>query len=529
MNERQKEILQIMYDAADYMTAEAIAEQVEYSVKTIRNDLKQLSVEIAENNIGVLEMKSGKGNRLVISPEEWKELTVRLEKAFQISTCAQQINERMCEILLKQKQITISRLEQIFYCSAQSVEKYLLQAEQWLANYNIKVLRKRGQGIWISSDEYTWRIALWGHFREILAEKFYTNKECSLLMEQYLDGFDTSGVRLAIQRIEEKFGIQFTYDDVQRLLFLVSVAVIKIRKGQTMTERLEEDWEGIAFDRILAENCCDTLQKCYRLKIPEEERRFICLCFGISEIQGFSDMFHKEACRQENSKIMMLAVKSMILVDHIFQSSLRNDIYLLDELFLYLKATICQRKHGIHRENPLLWQIKNKYPNIYAAAWSVSLLVDSEMHVGFGEHEVAYIALYLGGALERQSMEVKACILCNYGLGMAQILRSQIERLDSGLRITDVFSLREKSEIRKNNCDFVISTIPLENPFEGKEVVFVNSILKENDFSNIRKKMEEVSRKKHGVIAGREDSQEYQLHRRELWSRWKQRHIMRAY
>ena len=72
--------------------------------------------------------------------------------------------------------------------------------------------------------------------------------------------------------------------------------------------------------------------------------------------------------------------------------------------------------------------MKSKYPNIYAAAWSASLVIESELEVRIGEDEVAYLALYIGGAIERLNVGVEVCILCNHGIGISRILKEQIER-----------------------------------------------------------------------------------------------------
>lgn len=511
MNERQKKILQIMYESADFMTADTIAEQVKCSVKTVRNDLKQLQDMFANNDLAEIQTKSGKGIRLIVSQEKWKELKCSFEKTKEISGISRDVRNQICEILLKQERVTINYLENTLYYSSQSLEKYLQESEQWLKSKGVEVSRKRGQGLQIRCEESVYRIAVWENFRELLAERFYTDKEVLLLLEKYLDGFDTEGVKTAIRMIEDEFGVQFTYDDFQRLLFLLSISILRIRKKRVLNKIVEESWEGVSFDRTLMEHCSRNLEEFYCLRIPKEEKSFICLCFGITEIQGFTDIYQKETCRQANAFTMMLTIKSMILVDHIFQSELRKDIQLRDELFLYLKAAICQRKYGIYRGNPLLSQIKSKYPNIYAAAWSVSMLIDSELKVGFSEQEVGYIALYLGGALERQSMEVRACVLCNYGVGMAQIIKGQIERNVYGLEITDVFSVRQRNEIRKSSTDFVISTVPVENSFEGKEMVLVNSILREEDFLKIRKQMEGISKKKHYRMVAKDSLSEYRL------------------
>ena len=79
--------------------------------------------------------------------------------------------------------------------------------------------------------------------------------------------------------------------------------------------------------------------------------------------------------------------------------------------FCIWKSKTFKLRCGILEENPLKEVVKSKYPNIYAAAWSASLVIESELEVRIGEDEVAYLALYIGGAIERLNVGVEVCIL----------------------------------------------------------------------------------------------------------------------
>ena len=97
-------------------------------------------------------------------------------------------------------------------------------------------------------------------------------------------------------------------------------------------------------------------------------------------------------------------------------------------MFLQLKAMIARLKYRTGFKNPLLRQIKAKYPNLMAMAWSASNMFERELRLDVNEHEVAYLALHIGGAIERSSANLRACIVCDYGIGISQILREKIER-----------------------------------------------------------------------------------------------------
>lgn len=512
MNDRQKEILSILYDSDGYVTVKNISNIVGYSVKTMRNDIKTLKEFLEENALGSIISKSNKGVCIKISEEDWKELNHLIRKKPEIKTFSEETKKQICEILLKKKRIQMKQLEEMFYISHSGIEKMVTQAQSWLVAQGVEVVRKRGQGLQINCDEYTWRIALWKLFKEIQLEcNSFADKDNKQQIERFLDGFDSEGVRQAIKQMEHTYGIRYSYDAYQRLLFLLSIAVVENRRGKKVLVPFREKWEGEKYDRELANECSSILEQYYHMTIDSEEMNFICLAVGISEIQEFYDAEKKDEWKAANASIVMLTEKVVVLSEHIFQSELRKDEVFKEDLLLYLKATICQLKNLFHHDNPFIEQIKYRYPNIYVAAWSVSLLIESEAQVEFSEHEVAYLSLYLGGALERMNVNTEACIICNYGVGVSQILKEQIQRRIFNLDITDIFTTRDGNKIRKSNCDFIISTIPLESPYEGKEVIRIENILQERDINRIREKMKEVHKTKILRIAGKVDAKGYPL------------------
>ena len=155
--------------------------------------------------------------------------------------------------------------------------------------------------------------------------------------------------------------------------------------------------------------------------------------------------------------------------------------------------------------------MKSKYPTIYAAAWSASLIIESELEVRIGEDEVAYLALYIGGAIERLNVGVEVCILCNHGIGISRILKEQIERSIQNINVVDVLTTRDTCKIQRSQCDFLISSVPVGDVFAGRDVVQIGNVLQPWDIQQIQNKMKQVRKKKMRRIAEKTELSEYQL------------------
>lgn len=61
MQERQYKILKLLYRSDGFVTVEYLAAEMQCSLKTIRNDLKQLGSFLEEHGLGKVVSKSNKG------------------------------------------------------------------------------------------------------------------------------------------------------------------------------------------------------------------------------------------------------------------------------------------------------------------------------------------------------------------------------------------------------------------------------------------------------------------------------------
>ena len=72
MNKRQSEILKILYKDGGYLTFSQIAEKVNVSVKTVRNDVA--AIKEALDGRGSIETKPHVGIKFVTDESGWKSL-----------------------------------------------------------------------------------------------------------------------------------------------------------------------------------------------------------------------------------------------------------------------------------------------------------------------------------------------------------------------------------------------------------------------------------------------------------------------
>ena len=230
MQERQYKILKLLYRSDGFVTVERLAADVNCSLKTIRNDLKQLGSFLEEYGLGKVVSKSNKGVCL-IKDKDWDTAKQAWNDVNQMELYGTDKHFQILELLLKQRSIQKMKLEKRLLISRLDAEKATSQASVWLTAHHVAVTCKRGQGLQIECSEYYWRMAMWELFADISRKRQeFGDQTLKSQTEKFLWGFDMAGVTGAIAGLEKKFGIHYSFDGYQQLSFLLSLCVIRIRK-----------------------------------------------------------------------------------------------------------------------------------------------------------------------------------------------------------------------------------------------------------------------------------------------------------
>lgn len=508
MNKRQTDILKMLHKADGYLTLAEIADQMKVSVKTIRNDITLIKERLEQNSTGEIMTKPHVGIKLAVTDSEWKTL-IGTEDAEE-----KEIIFFIIRQLLKNDSLTAQKLAERYYIGRGRLDKILEKVSLWFRENNILFEQRRGHGISIRSSEFNYRMACMTFYNEYadMYEKLITPREAKdafMSNGQYtslcaaLYGFDPEPAAKALTDTEQQFGIHMNYVSGVNMLFTASLSILRIKKGSEIKmpakEKCSADGEsGIIFARSFTER----LESVYHISFSEEEIKFIAFAADTSEIQSFDSDDSRREFERMNVPLCRLTVKLVNLISEIAGVDLREDRFFVRQMFIQLKVSISRMEYGIVVKNQLLSQIKTKYPNMMAVAWLLGNIFEKELGLEINENEVGFLALNIGGAIERQMLELSACIVCEYGIGVSQILKEKIARSIPELHITSVFSGRELYKIRDEQCDFVISTVSLDGYRLSRDIVTVSHLLDESDIMLLRECIKKVRREKKKDIKG---------------------------
>ena len=116
--------------------------------------------------------------------------------------------------------------------------------------------------------------------------------------------------------------------------------------------------------------------------------------------------------------------------------------------------------HNLPVENQLIEEIKKMYPNTLVTVRKS--IRESKEWFTMREEDIAFLALHLASALERQKKPLNCLLIHSDGIG-AQILNKQkIDRLDNELKIVQELNYNQIDEANYDGIDIIISTIELK-------------------------------------------------------------------
>ncbi|WP_180956463.1 BglG family transcription antiterminator [Bacillus canaveralius] len=469
MNKRQAEILIILLEhEREEFSVQMLADKVECSEKTIRNDFKIIDDWLKKESKVILVRKPNIGVYLEGSEEDKNELLqkVKLEKGEGISDSVRKLTIAKM-LLLKNDILTMQELANEFFISKTVIRSDLEEIDEWLRKYHLQLLIKPKHGIRIVGNERDRRIA----FAQITQLLMHSTDEERKVIESIFSPTDIGIVKNELKKIERQLGYSFTDEALDNLITHILISIKRVKLGNKINIGAEDVYkvkdkpEYAAVQRLLGE-----LEKVMAVKLPQEEVAYMTLrLLGTKIYYNFKMDTAKqnEELAKFDPAVVSFAKKLIHTVSDVSGEGFDSDEYLLLGLASHLQTAFYRLKHSFPVANPMLNEIKRMYFSLFEIIYYVLPTMEEELEIFIPEDEVAYIVLHFQASLERMKKRnaenLKVLLVCSMGIGMSQLLQTKLERKFHSLDIVGATSVNEaKNEIQTKNPDFIISTVPFE-------------------------------------------------------------------
>lgn len=479
---------------------------MDVSSRTILRELKKVEKWLQKNNI-LLEKKKGTGIRLDCSPAEKRRIKeiLEFENVDQHYSPAERKMIILAELLKDQRPNKLYAFTRVCNVSEATISNDLDEIENWLKEYQLRLIRKPGLGVYINGRERDIRKAsinlLYQNFdlEEILLllQDKYSEKEQSLRKTLSknrllnLIGLDTINLLdNYIKELEEKMNYRLADDSYAALMVHLAIALKRIKDGdqiiidQKLLEKIKTNDEF-----LIARNLVTSIADAFNVEIPEAEVAYVTM--HLMGSKGRGGIYNDEISMTEDYHLVHITRKMIETAEIELGIYLEDDEELLIGLVRHLEPTINRIKLNLDIRNPLLEEIKKKYAKLFQVSKKCAEILAEKEKIKVPESEAAYIAMHLGSAVERKrkpQQKYRAAVACTSGIGASRLLASRLSKEFENIEITSLISTLDfdNQEIENMNLDLIISTVAI--PESKVPVIVVNPLLNEkqqqaiNDF-----------------------------------------------
>lgn len=164
-------------------------------------------------------------------------------------------------------------------------------------------------------------------------------------------------------------------------------------------------------------------------------------------------------------------------------------------LALHVQNLLRRAREQAWSRNPLTRDLKSAYPMIFEVAVSIASGLNRRLGVPLNEDEIAYIAMHVGGRLERNrraASMLTATIVCPGYYELHELLRSSVDRsLGQSIEVTGV-ETRVDPDWSAIDTDLVLTTIDPGAP--GENIVRIQTFLTDADVERVQQAAARIRR-----------------------------------
>ncbi len=459
-------------------TLEELSERLHVTTKTIRSDIKELNGMLEGS--GVIEGVGGKYRLFQLNPEYFKECRDRIYASDEyMNSPVRRYAYIMDRLLHSDKPYPTEELAYEMNVGRTTVVGDLKRLRTMLDGYSVSIKGQTTQGLSLCGDEMYIRLFILENMYEVIYGEYQLPEE----MLQYIDALCD----------------RYYLDSGTRSYFLRSFILMtdRITNGHPL-EKLEEKYRDLLetdFYRF-AEKIARETEKVMHFTVSREEIIFLSLPIAGMRMTANEKGGHFIDISEEVAELV-IAIMDRIAYEMNFHISPTD---LLDEFVYHLNFMLNRLKYRFYIKNPMLLDIRQKYPVAYKMAEVAKEVIEEKMDVDVIDEELGFMASYFSVFLEEQKVmgnpNYHVAIITRNSMSTIKLMEMQLKKV---LPDATTYVFYEKDEVNSrilNRYDLVLSTVRLDiHP--DCPVVYISEIFDEMEIS---RKIEQVQFLRRGKI-----------------------------
>ncbi|MDR4950020.1 BglG family transcription antiterminator [Neobacillus cucumis] len=464
MDERVVQMMEIVRKKT-YCSLEYLAEAMGVSTRTVRNYSKQLNSDL--EGIASLVNEKGKGYHLIIEDEpSFENLLKKIHSEKNQQDSPQSRIAFIIDRLVNSDEInTLDELAFDMNIGRTTLVNELKKASVVLETYHLSILGKQNKGIYLSGDELNLRFFILDNLYDYLYSGYPLDED----------------IKEEVIRIANQFDLESTTQN--RLLRFVIIMLDRLLKEHPLPEIYEKHQQLIGTkDYHLALDIAAAIERHLPIKIPQPEILFITLPIAGRRTPTNNRTMADVTVTEDVKNLLEKIMEAVGFEKGIF---LENKEF-FEDLQYHLTFMLNRLMFGMRITNPLLMDVKEKYPVAFKMAEIAGNVIEAEYGLHVSEDELGYIAFYFGVFIGQNEVKVKrlrqVAVICGTGRGTAKLVAIQLQRVLNLHTKIDLFSESDVTKERLADYDMIFSTVQLAFETEAP-LIQINEIFDEKRIS----------------------------------------------
>lgn len=484
LSTREKEIIEMLIKYhGQYVTIYDIAQHLAVSSRTIHRELKSIESFINTFNIK-LERVTKKGIQLDADEHAMTSLKNVLSQQNTIDLSQEEQKVIILYALIQAKEpIKQYGLAHEIGVSTQTLTKLLDELDIELDQYQLKLQKKRGEGIHLSGAE--------SKKRELLSQLMVNNLNSTSVYSVIENHFVYQSInqsQLAMVDMDKIFQVErILMDHLDQLPYsLTESSYLTLTVHIVLSIDRMLNGEYVALNNDIYNNVKDSFEHKVAAALALHLEHIYGVQFNQAEVTFIT--IHLRGAKRKESVEVFKDNKDEARIDQLIhsvakysQQDFKDWDTLSEGLKLHLIPAINRLNANIETYNPLTEMIKHKYPRLFESVHRGLSHIWPDFN--FPDSEIAFIVLHFGGAIQNQgSPFYSVLVVCSSGIGTSRLLATRLRQTFSEIQKTTQASVGDLNELDPTQFDAIITTVDLDitTPY-----ITVNPLLPDSDINHV--------------------------------------------
>ncbi len=276
------------------------------------------------------------------------------------------------------------------------------------------------------------------------------------------------------------------------LVLNMAIIIRRVKNGKTLTIGPKFLIENVNGERKAVLDICDKLEKVFDIELNGYEKEAIYLLFksNVNIVLPKEQEDVHEYVGEELFKFIEVLVEK---ISTRYYVDLNNKSFILP-FSLHIKNLIFRVQNNQQVVGNIINRIKFAYPLIFDMAVYASQIICKTYKIEMDENEVSYLALHIGGELERQEMnneKVRVLLLCpNYLEFSVKMYNQMLINFSNDMEL--VACINTPDQIYKHKFELLVTTLDIDLDNADFETIHVPILGIQRNKAQIEEKIEQI-------------------------------------